>query len=59
MDRKDQEGQEIIKQFEAREAGVAELAVFYERLEAVYIQASQTLQEESPVIISNSANLTR
>jgi hypothetical protein len=59
MDTRDKESQELIKQFENQEAGVADLAVLYERIESVYIQASQTSQEEPPISVSNSTNPTR
>ncbi len=56
---KDSEEKEMVKEFEAREAGVAELAAVYERIERKYIETSQTLPAEPPTVFSNSANPAR
>jgi hypothetical protein len=59
MKRASEEASEMIKKFETQEAGVADLAVFYERIESIYVAASKSLQEETPLTISNSANPKR
>jgi|RhiMetdeSRZDD1v2_1073273.scaffolds.fasta_scaffold1020950_1 hypothetical protein len=59
MKRKSEQAQEMIKKFEVQEAGVADLAAFYERIESIYVAASQSLQEDTPLTISNSANPKR
>ena len=57
--KKDHEGEAMIEEFEAREAGVAELAALYDRIEAIYVEASQTLLADPPTIVSDAANPTR
>ena len=50
---------EMIEKGESAEAGVAELAALYERIEAIYIEASQTLASAPPTLVSNAANPRR
>jgi len=53
---KDQENKDLTRQFEAKEAGVAELFEFYARVEPVYIAASKVLEEGNSITTSNKAN---
>lgn len=55
LDQKDQESVELIEKFEGMKPGVAELSALYDRIESVYLGASQAGQEY-PIIITNSTN---
>jgi hypothetical protein len=50
--------QDLTAEFEAREAGVADLFQLYARLESVYAAASKALEENIASMASNSANQT-
>ena len=58
MPTKDQENELLIETLEKGEAGVADMVVFYESVEAVYRQASASLQETPSSYASDSTNLT-
>ncbi len=48
----------LAEEYEAREAGVADVLQFYARLEGVYAAASKALEENITSMASNSANQT-
>ena len=53
MATKDQEKEALLGEFEGREAGVAELMEFYEKIEKVYARAAATLPEREVTYTSN------
>ena len=51
-----QELDSLGREFESREAGVAELMELYEKLEGIYAAASESLAEEQPSHTTDSTN---
>ena len=56
---KDQEKEALVMDFEEREAGVADLMELYERVEAVYDQASASAVDSEFVYTSDSTSKGR
>lgn len=50
------ENADLLAQFQAREAGVADLVSLYDKIEAVYSSSVQALQPDQTVTISDSTN---
>ena len=51
------EKQSMQDEFEERQAGVAEMMEFYEKVESVYVRASAAIAESHPVYTSDSTNV--
>ncbi len=47
---------DLVQQFEDKEAGVAELMELYENIEAIYVKALHASSETPNAVTSNSAN---
>jgi hypothetical protein len=55
---REEEKQQIIKEFQSREAGVAEVMELYSRVEAIYVAAAQ-VSEQGFTSTSNTTNPSR
>ncbi len=57
MPTEDQENQQIAESFEKKEAGIADLMDFYEKVEGVYAQASSYTYQPPASYVSDSTNV--
>ena len=59
MATQEQEAASLMAEFEGREAGVADIMEFYEKVEEVYIQASTAISQIEIVYTSDSTDSMR
>ena len=59
MTTREQELGSLREEFESREAGVAELMEFYEKVEKIYLRAALSVSQSDAVYTSDSTNMVR